>query len=331
MLLSRRRLPLPVLLATLAAYVLATLAAPTGVPALLPAAMIAAYTATRHRDGARTYALVAVVIIVASAASAAIEADRTAEPLLPELQAEVGFLTIPAALGFGLRQRSERLDQMIEHEATARIQAERLRIARDLHDVVAHSVSTMTVQAGVAAHLLESKPQHAKGALEAIAETGKMSLEELRTMVGVLRSTDEPLDAPLAPAPADANDLEPLLDRAAKTGLKITTHVHGSFPADTAAATVVAAHRIIGESLANAARHAGPVPARVSMVHSSGAVAIQVENAAGPGGGGPPSTGVGIKGMTERAEALGGTLAAGPTPQGGFQVDASLPYRRIRS
>jgi signal transduction histidine kinase len=164
-----------------------------------------------------------------------------------------------------------------------------------------------------------------------INATGKHALEELRAMVGVLRSTDE--EAPLRPTPGDPDDLSELVDRAAQAGLTVRTEVDGGFPRDVGDACVVAMHRIIQEALTNVARHAGPVPVDLSINHDVDHVRLHIVNQPGTTlhRDSVPSTGVGIIGMTERAEALGGTLRAKQATSGGFEVDAMIPYRRSPS
>jgi signal transduction histidine kinase len=283
------------------------------------------------------------------------------EPFLVEMVSELAQGFLPIAVGELLRGRAVRLREMIEAEADARVQAERLRIARDLHDVVAHGLATIAVQSGVAAHLLDRDPNQAREALEAINATGKSSLEELRAMVGVLRSTDGPSVAPatdggapvagagggvaagerlpsgtlpdaaaavLRPVPADPADLDDLVDGARAAGVDVTVHNVGGYPADVADGVVVAVHRIVREALTNVARHAGPVPATVSLRHGSVGVEVEIINDPPVGDRTPvPSTGVGVIGMRERAEAVGGRLDVGPLATGGFRVSASIPYR----
>ena len=257
-----------------------------------------------------------------SATIAALDDD----PFFVEFVGEAALMALPIAVGDAARSRAERLRNLIDAEATARVQAERLRIARDLHDVVAHGLSTIAVQSGVAAHLFERDPSQAKEALEIINTTGKQSLEELRAMVGVLRSTD---DVPLQPTPLDPNDLSALLTRAAESGVEVTLSLDGMFPVDVADTTVLAAHRIIQEALTNLARHAGQVPATLQIRHHDDRVEVFVRNEPGKRPtASVPSTGVGIVGMIERAESLGGSLHAGPTGDGGYEVVATLPYYR---
>jgi signal transduction histidine kinase len=252
--------------------------------------------------------------------SAALDADR----FLPEFLGEVALLAVPIAIGDAARSRADRLSDLIDTEANNRVQAERIRIARDLHDVVAHGLSTITIQSGVAAHLLDQDPGQAREALELINATGKRSLEELRTMVGVLRSTDE---APLRPTPTDPNDLTDLLDGAAHAGITVTTETTGSFPPDVGDSCVVAMHRIIQEALTNVARHAGAAATTLNIDHAADHVEVRITNEGGTARNGAlESTGVGIIGMRERAESLGGTLTAEPTADGRFLVTAVLPY-----
>ena len=294
--------------------------------ALMPAAAVALYTVARHGDRRTGLATASVAAIVMGVASAALGDERFALELLGE--GAQAFL--PIAVGDAMRTRADRLDDFIETEAAARVQAERLRIARDLHDVVAHGLSTIAIQSGVAAHLLDRDPDHAKEALEIINATGKSSLEELRAMVGVLRSTDE---AELRPTPTDADDFRELVAAALPAGVPVTTETSGTFPVDVSNAAVVAVHRIVQEALTNVARHAGSAATTIRLVHHDDRVAVQVINERPIGDGRPVgSTGVasrvGIVGMRERAQSVGGQLEAGPTPDGGFKVSAVVPYFR---
>lgn len=298
------------------------------------AVLIALYAAARRTTcGARGAwgtrpGAISVLLAAAAPAGAALSPDA---PFLIELAGETAFLALPVAVGYGLRQRRERITQLIDNEATTRVQAERLRIAHDLHDVVAHRLSTIAVQSGVASHLLERDPVMVKDALDSINTVGKEALEELRGMVGVLRSTDEKAAAPLQPAPADPDDISTLVERARRAGLRVTSTQHGSFPSSVNDGVVIAAHRIIGEALANTARHAGSVPVAVTVSHGTNGVTISVDNDRPDDDISPaPSTGIGIwiAGMTERAAAVGGALVAAPTAEGGFTVRAELPYSR---
>jgi signal transduction histidine kinase len=315
----RRRNPVAVVVVVTVARV-ALVALGIDEIALSPAAVIALYTVARSGDRRVRLPVAVLAAVVMMVAVAALGDDD----FWPELAGEGAQMLLPIAVAEALRNRQERVQSLIETEAAARVQAERLRIARDLHDVVAHGLSTIAVQSGVAARLVDQDPALAKEALENINHTGKRSLDELRAMVGVLRSAD---GTPLQPTPADPDDLSGLLATARDSGLQVSTTVTGSFPPDTADAVVVAVHRIIQEALTNVRRHAGAVAVDLVVCHADDAASLRVTN--GPGtvdGNITPSTGVGVVGMTERAEALGGTLRAGTTENGGFEVVATVPY-----
>jgi signal transduction histidine kinase len=222
-----------------------------------------------------------------------------------------------------LRERLELAERTREQEAQRRVEQERMRIARDLHDVVAHTLTTINVQAATAAELLDRNPDHARAALETIEDASRDALGELRAVVGVLRDGDE--HAPLKPAP-DLESVAELVNRTRGDGVDVTMTVAGDRPARLAEGVSLAAYRIVQESLTNARRHAAGAPVHIDLAYERTGLALAIENgrAEAPNGtGGPP--GVGIVGMTERAAAIGGTLEAGPSARG-FRVDARLPY-----
>lgn len=250
--------------------------------------------------------------------------------------AHIALVAIPLLAAETLRTRRsnvallhERLalaEQTREQDAQRRVAQERMRIARDLHDVVAHTLTTINVQAAVAGHLLQDDPRHARHALQLIEDASRDAITELRAILGVLREPDDP-DAPRAPTPG-IDDVAELVQRAHDAGLNIELQVSGTRPARLSDAVSLAAYRIVQESLTNAQRHAATAPVRVDLCFEPDALTVAVENSAR----GAPRTdvngdlpGVGIMGMTERAHAVGGTLQATPRA-GGFRVDASLPY-----
>ncbi|MEV4802436.1 sensor histidine kinase [Nonomuraea sp. NPDC049421] len=204
-----------------------------------------------------------------------------------------------------------------EEEARRRAGEERLRIARELHDVIGHNISMINVQAAAALHGLKKRPEDAETALRTIKDTSKETLRELRTTLGVLRQVDE--DAPTGPAAVLAR-----LDELVKaSGLRVRTETSG--PLDALPTEVdLAAARIIREALTNVSRHAGTDQATLTVTNKSGNIIICVEDE-GPGTPYEDGTGYGIQGMRERATAVGGTLEAGPRPEGGFRVTARLP------
>ena len=229
----------------------------------------------------------------------------------------------------GRRQRAAALARGRAEELRRRASEERMRIARDLHDVVAHNISVINVQASTALHLMDRQPERARSALSAINEVSKQALVELRSVLGVLRDVDE--SAPRAPSPG-LTRLPDLVDTAAAAGLEVGVEEDrgdGPLPADVD----LAAYRIIQEALTNSARHSGGRTATVRVTREPAALVVEVDDAGapapGPGRAQPP--GNGIAGMTERAAALGGTLRAGPRPGGGFSVRAWLPLPRTAS
>ena len=225
-----------------------------------------------------------------------------------------------------LRDRAERAERARDEEARRRVGEERMRIARELHDVVSHTIGVISVQAGVAAHLLERRPDKAAESLGAIRQASDEALGELHAMLGVLRDGDgSGGEAPLSPAPG-LGELDALVAQAAGAGVEVTVSLqghHGRLPA----AVDLAAYRVVQESLTNVARHAGASRAEVTVRHSDGQVVVEVtdDGRAGPGGGNGAGSGQGILGMRERARSLGGSLEAGPLPGGGFRVRATLP------
>ncbi|MFI9596960.1 sensor histidine kinase [Nonomuraea sp. NPDC052265] len=220
------------------------------------------------------------------------------------------------------QQRALDAEHSKEEEARRRESEERLRIARELHDVLGHNISMINVQASAALHGLAKRPEKAEAALRTIKETSKETLRELRTTLGVLRQVDE--DAPTAPA----DSLARLPDLVAASGLEVATELSG--PLDAVPTEVdLAAARIIRESLTNVARHSGTTKATLAISNSSGNIMIRVDDD-GPGATYTEGSGFGLQGMRERATALGGDLEAGPRPEGGFRVAARLPLNGAR-
>jgi signal transduction histidine kinase len=239
-----------------------------------------------------------------------------------------------------------------EREAQRRIDEERVRIARELHDVVAHTMATITVQAAAASQLLTTSPERAAEPLAAIRASSKEGLRELRAILDVLRSAnttdgaDEPAD-PTAPVPG-LSRLEALAERVRQAGVPVTVTIDGE-PRPLPAVTDLSAFRIIQEALTNTVRHAGPATATVEVQYGADDLRIEVrddgrgatgrsaENALAGGrssdaarkdGTGPAATsgtGHGLRGMRERAAAAGGTIEIGPTDGGGFRVAAWFP------
>ena len=219
-------------------------------------------------------------------------------------------------------QRALDAERTREEEARRRAGEERMRIARDLHDVLAHHISTINVQAGVAAHLLDRQPDQARPALVAITEASREALRELRATLGILRGVDE--EDPRAPTPGLSRVPE-LVETARVSGLEVVVEVTGE-PHALAPATDLAAYRILQESLTNVARHARASQVVIALDHGPTDLLITVDdNGSGPPGGIAAAVGNGLTGMRERAASTGGDLEAGPGPRGGFRVRARLP------
>jgi signal transduction histidine kinase len=230
------------------------------------------------------------------------------------------------------RAYTARLEQTAELERTRAEQArqavaeERLRLARELHDVVAHSISVIAVQSGVGAHVASTQPEEAAKALAAIEATSRAALTELRRLLGVLRQEDEP-QGDLAPVPGLA-DLDGLLAEVAKAGLAVRLQVEGR-PAQLPAGVDLSAYRIVQEALTNVVKHAGSARAQVAIRYRDHEVLVEVTDdgrgAAAPTGDGRARVGHGLIGMRERVAVFGGDLEVGPRPGGGFRVAARLP------
>jgi len=313
----RRRRPVLVLAVSLGAVLLYTcLGYVNGAAMLNP--MFALYAVAVAVPTKRAIALSVITMLSLMAATAAFGPFGTGG----------GFVLIPgevaAALFLGLWVASRRAYALRESAEQARraIDTERLRIARELHDVVAHTMATINVQAGVAAHVIDQQPDQAAQALEAIKQASKEGLRELRGILNVLRQADEQDER--SPAPRLAQ-LDKLVENATRAGLPTSVTVHGR--ARTLAPTVdLTAYRIVQESLTNALRYAGPTTARVTLSYTDDELHVEVlDGGRGRADGTPEGAGHGIAGMRERAEAVGGTLIAGPVPEGGFLVQARLP------
>ncbi|GGM86146.1 two-component sensor histidine kinase [Thermopolyspora flexuosa] len=219
-------------------------------------------------------------------------------------------------------RRAREAEQNREAEARRRAGEERLRIARELHDVIGHNVSLINVQASAALHGLEKRPEDAERALRAIKDISKETLRELRATLGALRQVDE--EAPTTPA----DSLARVDELVRSSGLDVRTELSG--PLDRLPVEVdLAATRIIREALTNVHRHSGTNEATLTITRDDGRILIEVADD-GPGAAFTEGSGLGILGMRERAAALGGTVEAGPRPEGGFRVTAELPLNGVR-
>lgn len=238
----------------------------------------------------------------------------------------LGILLV-VGIGEAIRTRRERFDEISRRFAERKqseVQAERVRIARELHDVLAHSLSQINVQASVALHLMEKQPAQAADALASIKETSKSALDEVRSVLGVLRAEHgaDP-SAPLVPEP-DLSGLAGLAASVTARGPKI--QVRNDLESTPSAAVQLALYRIAQESLTNVLRHAVASAATLTLAEENGFYVLSVrDNGSGPGTPKHDSGGRGLLGMRERAELLGGELEAGAAASGGFLVTARIP------
>ena len=219
-----------------------------------------------------------------------------------------------------LEQANLELARQRELQAQAAVVVERGRIARELHDVIAHNISMMVVQAGAAERVLDDGQPHVRNALEVIAGTGRQTVDEMRTLLGVLRSDDGP--GALNPQPGLAN-LEQLISGVREAGLPVTLRVEGE-PCHLPQALDLSAFRIVQEALTNSLKHAGPAQAQVTVRYQAGSVELEVLDT-GSGRPGEQGSGHGLVGMRERVAMLGGELEATRADGGGFTVRARLP------
>ncbi len=237
-------------------------------------------------------------------------------------------ILIVFGIGEGLRTRGERFAEYRRAAAERRaseMQAERVRLARELHDVLAHSLSQINVQAGVGLHLMDTQPQKAADALANIKLTSKTALDEVRSVLGILRAGGGQ-DAPLVPEP-DLTRLPGLAAAITEQGVTVT--IDDSLTEPPPAATQLAIYRIVQESLTNVLRHAHATAATVTITEGSGEYVVTVIDN-GTATTGTDGQGRGLLGMRERAELLGGSFEAGPRPGGGFRVEVRIPTRGAR-
>jgi signal transduction histidine kinase len=223
-----------------------------------------------------------------------------------------------------LEDRAARLERERDAQAQIAAAAERARIARELHDVIAHNVSVMVVQADGASYALDSSPERARQALGAIASTGRQALAEMRRMLGVLRSDDDTTG--VVPLPG-IGQLGELLEQTRASGLDVSFTVQG-VPGPLPGGLALAAYRIIQESLTNTRKHGGPrASARVLLRYCEDVLMLQITDD-GRGATVADGAGHGLTGMRERVALYNGTLRTGPLPGGGYQVTARLPVVR---
>ncbi|MEX2981903.1 sensor histidine kinase [Streptomyces sp. C36] len=359
----RRRAPRAVLALTAALTVAATVTAHDGGPPrtqVATATAVALYTVAARTERPTAWRIVAVTVAVVTAAV------MLFGPPPWYAQENVGLFAwtgMAGAAGDAVRsrrafvaaieERAVRAERTREEEARRRVAEERLRIARELHDVVAHHIALVNVQAGVASHIMDSRPEQAKQALAHVREAGRSALEELRATVGLLRQYGDP-EAPTEPAPG-LGVLDQLVDGFARVGLRVEVAAASTLPEGSGTATGAAgaaavlgplpgavdltAYRVLQEALTNVHKHAGSgARAEVALLRSADSLHLTVLDDGGDGPGRAPEGGAagdasggghGLIGMRERATALGGVCEAGPLggDAPGFRVRAVLPLQ----
>jgi signal transduction histidine kinase len=327
---ARRRFPLAVLATTVASGV-AFVALDLAPDILWVAIPVAVYSVAAYGD--RWVALAGLAVAEAGLAVVQLTPGRTGANTWVGNMAFLAatwllghFVGVRRLYAAQLEERTAELERAREELARRAVTEERLRLARELHDVVAHAMSVIAVQSGVGAHVADSRPEEVGKALSAIEATSRAALTELRRLLGVLRQDSE-VQASLTPVPGLAN-LEGLLAEVAKAGLAVKLRVNGTRP-PLPAGVDLSAYRIIQEALTNVVKHAGPARAQVTIRYRDQDVTVEVTDdgrgAVTAAGDGRVGTGHGLIGMRERVQAFGGDLEVGPRPGGGFRVAAQLP------
>jgi signal transduction histidine kinase len=315
---ARRRAPAPVYVATAMAVSVLMLSGydEGALPSVL---VVGAYTVAAQRPGRE---IVAASSVVAVLLIALLLAD--VPPFGPgELLTSYAAFGAATLLGRAGRSRQQRLDALESQREEAALRAaadERLRIAQELHDIVAHSLGVIAVQAGVGMHVIDSDPAEARRSFESISSASRSSLAEIRRLLGVVRSGQA--GAAYVPAPG-LSDLTQLADDVATAGLTVDLDV--AVDADSLPRSMeLAAFRIVQESLTNCLRHAGARRASVRLACEQGGLVVEVsDDGFGPDGSRPG--GHGLVGMRERVAVHGGSLETGASATGGFRVLARLP------
>ncbi|MET9551979.1 histidine kinase [Streptomyces sp. NPDC006645] len=334
-LVARRRRPVPVVVVTGAACAGWALYGHIGELLNLPV-IVALYTVAVRGDRRRTVWTGAVAATVSGAVALRVGHDVANPQGLPVL--EMLWPLVPLLLGEAVRTRREllreyearaaRAEEDREREAERRVHEERVRIARELHDIVAHTVTAMTVQAGVALDALDARPEISRKALRQVRDSGKEAVRELRATVTVLRERD---DEPSAPVPG-IDGLAELVERFEGGGVELAMRWEGELDGLSPMAEL-AVYRIVQEALTNVVRHSGARRAAISLVRHDDRLTVEIADdgpAGGAGGTGASEArgGFGLIGMRERATAAGGGVEYGPVPGGGFLVRAWLPAVR---
>jgi signal transduction histidine kinase len=330
----RRRWPLWVLLVTVAGALVRTVLERSGVAGspVLVASSLAVFTfalTSRRSAGLAGGAITALVLFCGEGLwvpGSWWDAEKVGVLAWTGMAVAAGdALRNRRAYVAAVRERARRAEEAREQEAGRRVVEERLRIARELHDVVAHHIAVIQVQAGVAAHMLHSQPAAAEGAIGHVRRAAGEVLDELGTLLGVLRQSGDDPGTPSEPTPS-LSRLDALVRSFSGAGLCVDS-VSSGLPRALPAAVDLTAYRLVQESLTNAHKHGGD-RAQVTLAFHPQQLTVEVCNGPPPGVPRPTAaagTGQGLLGMRERVLAVGGWLEAGPTLEGGFRVRALLP------
>jgi signal transduction histidine kinase len=332
-LLVRRRWPVAVFLTTTAIGLVYYAAGYPDGPAAI-GLFVATYTLTAQGDGRRSLQIVAAGIALLAVAWLLVGDLQSFNPAGWVLF-RIGTAVMAATLGESVRgrrvlaaeavERAERAEQTKEAEARRRVDAERLRIAREVHDTVAHAIAVINVQAGVTAHVLDRRPQQARETLVTIEQTSARALGELRATLGMLRDAEDRR----APTPG-LGQVEELVGMAREAGLDVKLEV-ASPPRELPSAVEQAAYRILQESITNVIRHAGPARVTVSLTYGPADLQLRItDDGCGPRHADGSQGGRGIVGMRERAALLGGELTAGPRQGGASRCRRACHCRPTR-
>ncbi|GAA4096053.1 histidine kinase [Actinomadura miaoliensis] len=332
----RHRAPLAAMAATTAIGMLVPLLGLVLTPLIVAPAVISAYSLAVRTEGrvASAVSLASATLLVASIPLFEALSWRDAS----RMGVVAAFPLVAGILGHStqnrraylaaVEERAQRAEESRDSEARRRVAEERVRIARELHDLVAHQITLANAQATVAVHLFDTRPEQARKSLKELVETTGNALDELRATVGLLRQSGDAA-APAEPAPG-LSRLPTLLESFRRAGLEVSVHQEGT-ARPLPPGVDLTAYRIVQEALTNVTKHAGTGSARVRLVWNRDRVTITVADDGGDGPGAstvpdrPP--GYGLIGMRERATAVGGHLSAGRRPEGGFLVSAQLPLR----
>jgi signal transduction histidine kinase len=321
----RRRAPLAATAVVAVGFSLQTVAGAAEVLGGFVAAILITYAVAAHEDGRRSLVGAALVTVGVVLSALYDPANRS----FADTAGNLFLFAVIWTLGRVVRSRQRRADvaeltaQQREEQALVAVAHERARIARELHDVVAHSVSVMVLHAGAARRVLRGDPDRAAEPLLLVEETGRQALAEMQRLLGILRENGAP--AALAPQPG-VDDLPALAEQIRRSGLPVELRVEGK-ARPLPAGLELAVYRIVQEALTNALKHAGRATASVRVAYRSHEIELEVVDDGR--GGDTGGTGHGLIGMRERAALYGGEVEAGAPAQGGFRVRARLPLDQV--